>query len=411
MGEVGLKREGEERKVMLIKNKTLKYSREYSNKINKPAGLIKLEQIYKDDINKIYIGKELTDILSDINILKEIYINIIGDKDNNKEIDKLRKDIRTGLYKFKSSVIPTDEIIIKVIIIILEAIYNKPFKDTLYPQDIKQLINSNLLIRKRNRLDLTLNYIKKEFGGIKWIIEGDLTKYLDKSKIFDQLKLRIKDQVFIDILYKTKNSIRIEELSSILTNIYLQDLDLYLKELKESLKIEKISYIREKGKIMIGLERLEDSIEIREKIKIFLKERLKLKIENINITINNKVNFLDFEINLKKKEILTIPIDNILNSLKDKGYTKDKISGTKVGRLIHYTDKEILIHYSSLWRGLSKYYKIGSNYNKLYIVYYILTTSCLFTLISKNKLLSKKKGILKYGSPIKIGTYIFPSFL
>lgn len=196
---------------------------------NIPEGIIKLRELisnYNEKIISPQWGRGFaTDIVADINVLKQAlinyYTNMIKPWDSQHSIhelidelgeeyfEKLRKDIRTGAFQFKNSYLQPHMlknkknmetgIVLESIKMVLEEIYEKTFSETSHG----------------NRLDKSFhyhsafNFIRMKFGGVAWVIEGnmnDLFKNYDQNKIITILKERINDQVFIDLIYKAIRS-------------------------------------------------------------------------------------------------------------------------------------------------------------------------------------------------------------
>lgn len=249
-----------------IKLKLLKYSRNYSSKKIKPAGIIELEQLIeenKKDTTKI--NTNVSKIVSNIDILKLAYNNIKSKSGKNtpglenENLDdlteewftKVQKDINTGAFKFKSlrriekqkknkplnSLNPREKIIQEAMRLVLEAIYEPTFLEYSHG------------FRTGKGCHSAINYLKMKNGERKWFIEGDLSKCfdsLDQNFLINFLLKRIKDQVFIDLIYKAlkagivdiKNIYKKTEqdipqssiISPILCNIYLHNFDSFMME-------------------------------------------------------------------------------------------------------------------------------------------------------------------------------------
>lgn len=504
--------------MIMIEALISKYSRSFGSKRIIPEGLKKLEQLKGKEIIQ-----DLKDIVSDIDILIAAYTKIKGNKgidtpgtDNktldgisSKEFAKLSLEIRTGAYQFKPAKVieipkakggtrrlglpcARDKIVQEAMRMILAVIYENKFLETSHG------------FRQGHSCHTALEYIRIKFGERRWFIEGDISKCFDSfdhKLLIAKIKLRVKDQVFIDLLYKSLKAGYIEQgvyidsikgtpqgsvLSPILANIYLHELDVYMEEYKNSFNkglrkrtipiynkilrsgkttegilkepinrlkyihnnriyasietdenFKRISYVRYADDFLIGvIGSKKDCEKIREDIRIFLLEKLNLylNMDKTKIThpIKERAKFLGYEIHItslsKRKystrlrdgvtikvlsytrPLLSCPIDMIKDKLYEKGYTKDKKEGTRVGRLIHYTDAYIIQHFSSIWRGIANYYSKASNFGRMTSIYYILTYSCLLTLVSKNGLGSKRKGVKVYGMPMAVGDTKFPAW-
>lgn len=131
---------------------------------------------------------------------------------------------------------PEEKIIQEIIRMILEAIYEPSF------------LNCSHGFRKDKGCLTAINYIRQNFDGVSYIIEGDITKCYDSfnhKRLVTLLQRRIHDQKFINLIYKLLKSGYIEIgpkgkeilnipklgtpqgsiVSPILANIYLHELD------------------------------------------------------------------------------------------------------------------------------------------------------------------------------------------
>jgi len=101
--------------------------------------------------------------------------------------------------------------------------------------------------------------------------------------------------------------------------------------------------------------------------------------------------------------ILDAPIDQIVNNLKLKGYTKPNSNPTRNGRFIQYTLHEMLNHYKAVERGILQFYRLANNYGRVAArVHYIMKYSCALTIASKMKLKTLKRVFKKYGRDLSI---------
>lgn len=129
-----------------------------------------------------------------------------------------------------------DKLVQEVVRMILEAIYEGSFDD-----------NSHGFRPKRS-CHTALVSIQKSFTGVKWFIEGDIKGFydnIDHDVLLNILKERIADERFLRLIRKFLNAGYLEDwvfrktysgtpqgglISPILANIYLDKLDVYVRE-------------------------------------------------------------------------------------------------------------------------------------------------------------------------------------
>jgi len=256
------------RGIIVVVNLTMKNSRFFSSKRTLPSGLEKLEELIKNNkMDPFLINKSVIDIIADSEILMVAYIKIkskpgnITSGINNETFDginmewfkSIASDILTGRFAFKPSrrvdiqksnegkrslwvISPRDKIVQEVIRIILEAIFEPTFS------------NNSHGFRSGRGCHSALKQIHLTFGEVNWFVEGDITNCFDSfnhKRIISTVSDKIKDQVFIDLLYKSlkagyidisNNFNKLEVgtpqgsiISPILCNIYLDKLDKWIK--------------------------------------------------------------------------------------------------------------------------------------------------------------------------------------
>ncbi len=166
--------------------------------------------------------------------------------------------------------------------------------------------------------------------------------------------------------------------------------------------------------------------QIVDECKTFLFEQLKLtlNIEKTKITHSqlDSATFLGYRVyksklskmkiarNLKNQlsrrttnTILDGPIDRIVKTLNERGYTKKDGSPTRNGRFINHTLYDMIKHYKMVERGILQYYKLANNYGRVAArVHYILKYSCALTIASKMKLTTLRRVFNKYGKNLNI---------
>ena len=168
---------------------------------------------------------------------------------------------------------PRDKIVQEVMRMILEAIFEPTFSDNSHG------------FRPNRSCHTALRQVKTQFGGASFFIEGDISKCFDSfdhSLLIELIKRRITDERFIRLIWKTLKAGYVEFnrtklsiigtpqgsiISPLLSNIYLNELDKFVNELK--IKFDKgvrpkvspeykhLDYLRQKAlKNMNNLEAL-----------------------------------------------------------------------------------------------------------------------------------------------------------
>lgn len=174
-----------------------------------------------------------------------------------KRIDKLIEKLKDESYqpnpsrrvyipkksgKMRPLGIPSfdDKLVQEVLRMLLEAIYENSFEKTSHG------------FRPDKSCHTALNQIQRTFTGTKWFIEGDIKGFfdnIDHNKMIEILSLRIKDERFLRLIRKFLNAGYLEDwtyhktysgtpqggiISPILANIYLDQFDKFIDEVKKS---------------------------------------------------------------------------------------------------------------------------------------------------------------------------------
>lgn len=193
----------------------------------------------------------------------------------------------------------------------------------------------------------------------------------------------------------------------------------------------KIHYVRYADDWVIGVSGTKETAEkIREEVRIFLAEELKLELsmEKTKITHlgTNYAKFLGHYIkvqtltqhvssrrrsvetrevlNMRKstgKPKILVPIDLLKDKLVEKGFAKPDGMPRSCNKFIFLPDHEIVQRYNSVLRGIMNYYNMAENRSKLSQAVYILEYSLAHTLAAKHRS-SISKIFIKYGKPIKV---------
>lgn len=404
------------------------------------------------------------------------------DEINTKWFEEMAKGMRNGSFKFsiyRNIFIPKsnnktklfiisslrDKIVQEGIKILLESAYDKKFSS----QSFGFRPNSGHLI--------ALNDINTKCKEVTWYIKGNIEQFfptIDHNILINIISKEIKDQAFIDLLYKYLRSpygenpkhlhklkvglIKENIISPILGNIYLDTFDQWVekslticftkgvrkksnqeywkqyykidrkvvdKSIKSTFENEsswkRMYYFRYADNFIIGVEGSKaDCIFLREKIFVFLKEKLKLNLSLEKTKIihaeSSPTRFLGYKIrktSIKKISInkdseghmvrrvprllLEAPIKEILLILKQKGYIRNG-NPTRNGKLIKLELYMIIEHYKTLESGIFNYYALATNYERLVSsVHYFLKFSCVLTIASKMRLKTMKQVFSKYG--------------
>ncbi|MGL6201543.1 MAG: reverse transcriptase domain-containing protein [Lachnospiraceae bacterium] len=136
-----------------------------------------------------------------------------------------------------------DKLVQEIIRMILEAIYEQRFSDSSHG------------FRPNRSCHTALIHVKHTFKSMKWIVEGDIKACFDSFDhhvLINILRQRIQDEYFIALMWKFLRAGYMEQweynttysgspqgsgMSPILANIYMSELDKYMKEYKAKFDI------------------------------------------------------------------------------------------------------------------------------------------------------------------------------
>ncbi len=131
-----------------------------------------------------------------------------------------------------------DKLVQEAVRMILESIYEPTFQSTSHG------------FRPGKSCHTVLSQIQKTFTGISWFVEGDIKgcfDNIDHHILVNILKRRIKDEAFIDLIWKLLRAGYLEDwmkhqtysgtpqgsgVSPLLANIYMNELDLFMEKLR-----------------------------------------------------------------------------------------------------------------------------------------------------------------------------------
>lgn len=214
-----------------------------------------------------------------------------------------------------------DKLVQEVIRMILEAIYEPNFS------------TSSHAYRKNKSCHSALLEIKRTFTGSKWFIEGDIRGFFDNIEhhtLVGILRRKISDENFIELIWKFLRAGYLDEwkfhntysgapqggiISPILSNIYLNELDVYMESFKNSFN---------QGKRRKKNPEYEN---VRSKMR-----RLEKKIDNTNEhDDSNSIENWKEEVKVLKKKLTQMPysdqMDNEYRRLTYVRYADDFLIG------------------------------------------------------------------------------------
>src|SRR5690606_16510601 len=133
-----------------------------------------------------------------------------------------------------------DKLVQEVVRTLLEAMYERTFS------------NYSHGFRPDKSCHTALMQIKDRFTGAKWFVEGDIKGFfdnIDHHKLIEILRRKIDDEKFIDLIWKFLKAGYMEDwqyhktysgtpqggiISPIISNIYLNELDMFMQSYKEN---------------------------------------------------------------------------------------------------------------------------------------------------------------------------------
>jgi retron-type reverse transcriptase len=343
-----------------------------------------------------------------------------------------------------------------------------------------------------------LRQLKQTFRGVAWVIEGKIFKCcdnIDHKVLFEILKKRIACDKTLALIkryilnpYFDGNRIVCPKklgmfqgsfLSSLLFNVYLNEFDNFLTDLKKKFDVgnpykksseyrriqyaaisketdlktkkklksqlcknssktvsddglKRIQYVRYADEFVVGVNgSLRDCYELKDKIKIFLADKLKLDLSNANTKISNfnlkGIFFLGTKIwgNSKKNKVfrsvkkdgslmniritskptLQAPTQEILAKAEKFGFLRKTKKGTWTPtakkNLVNLNHDDILAFYNTKVKEILNYFYTTEHRKSLRSTVRLFKHSCALTLALKFKLRRKSKAFKKFGSSLK----------
>ena len=178
-----------------------------------------------------------------------------------------------------------DKLVQEVVRMILESIYERTFQ------------NSSHGFRPKRSCHTALQYIKRNYTGVKWFVEGDIKgcfDNVDHHVLVRILRRRIKDEYFISLIWKFLKAGYMEDwvyhntysgtpqgslISPILANIYLNELDVFMAKYAESFNCGKGRKINPAYKMPLDVRRGKQEWLKRNSAKISEEKRQKVMAE------------------------------------------------------------------------------------------------------------------------------------
>ena len=178
-----------------------------------------------------------------------------------------------------------DKLVQEVVRMILESIYEPTFQ------------NSSHGFRPKRSCHTALQYIKRNYTGVKWFVEGDIKgcfDNVDHHVLVRILRRRIKDEYFISLIWKFLKAGYMEDwvyhntysgtpqgslISPILANIYLNELDVFMAKYAESFNCGKGRKINPAYKMPLDVRRGKQEWLKRNSAKISEEKRQKVMAE------------------------------------------------------------------------------------------------------------------------------------
>lgn len=159
------------------------------------------------------------------------------------------------------------------------------------------------------------------------------------------------------------------------------------------------TFLFEQLKLTLNIERTKITHSQLNSAKFLGYRVYKTKLSKMKISYNSK----DKLTRRTTNTILDGPIDQIVEKLKERGYTKKDGSPTRNGRFVNHPLYNIVEHYKMVEEGILQYYKLANNYGRVAArIHYILKYSCALTIACKMKLTTLRKVFNRYGKNLNI---------
>jgi len=365
-------------------------------------------------------------VLSQLSFLKFILnnLNIKNKSFENKELKNLSNSIKNGHFFFSKFVDKTTESLIADLIV-KEAMLFLLLTIPMFKQEDAYL--------KKPFPSTILSIIKYNSKDSHWCISLRLNLSVGslKSKsLFNFLQLNIKDQAFLDLIYKYLKTVRVNYSRSVkiyelihkepllisLISVWQQSVEnQFISCLKlQGIEDLELQYIRYFDRVLLKIHGKRKKTKLIENyLQIFfstfsnngLKEKVCFKTYHYSFS---SIMFLGYSftskrIGTKRYFQSNAPLTLVTKYLINKGYAKSNRNPTRNTRLVNLSLYQIVNHYKELELEILHYYRLAENFDELAVnLHYILKYSCALTIASKMKLKTKRKVFMKYGKNLNI---------
>jgi len=386
----------------------------------------------RNQVNIKAINKDLYKLIRDLSFLEHNYRRQASQLGKNsfqrfhetkRIINELPNERSVDYVKDKSF---KRNIVQQTMVLILEAIYEPSFSR--YNNDFgKNYYYTKNFIK-----------IKKEWSTNTWIIQGTLNKHqliIYPNVLFTILRKKIQDEKFLHELWtllQTTAPNTHKKLVKILFNIYLNEVNLILEELRfkinrsiwdgkhlkdrfkdssfnslfsnSTLRLTKCHYVSTGNSWIIGLYGKKKMLDkLRQLLNLFLTRKVGLSIVQIKITYipKTKVKFLGYiwvkkrqssgnkklgvtNLETNQKLHCVIPTKEIVKHLANRNFCTKLGKGVGKTEWILYPERVILQKYKTILKQLANNYFVGDNFiASIRRLEYILRFSCAHTLAKK----------------------------
>lgn len=216
----------------------------------------KYERLYRNLYNEDFYLQALQNIYSNKGAMTPGIDGLTLDGYGKERIDKIIESIKNHSYQPKpvcrqyikkrnGKMRPLgisssdDKLVEEILKMILESIYDPTFS------------NYSHGFRPNKSCHSALLQVQHNFTGVKWFVEGDIKSYfdtIDHHNLITILRKRIKDEAFIELLWKFLHAGYLENwtynatysgiaqgsgISPILANIYLNEFDMFMENYKK----------------------------------------------------------------------------------------------------------------------------------------------------------------------------------